>query len=166
MVRRDHVDIRIVQRPHRHAVQRLAVEHQVVRIELLDVRRYLARPFGRRRNLVARLPAENRRLIAIGHARERVLARDHVLHGGLEIVDELAVRPKFVGRLAAKRRVFTDAAPPLVLIHERNDDANSLAPRDRKQPVQRAKTLLVELARPEHVHTSPMSEPSRRTLMT
>ena len=68
MVRRDHVDVRIVERRQRHAVQRLAVDHQVIRIELFDVGRNLASPFGRRIDFVARLPAENRRLIAIRDA--------------------------------------------------------------------------------------------------
>ena len=68
VVRRDHVDVRIVERLHWHAVQRLAVDHQVIRIELLDVGGDLARPLGRGVDFVAGFPAEDRRLVAIGDA--------------------------------------------------------------------------------------------------
>ena len=69
VVRRDDVDVRVVERLHRHAVQRLAVDHQVVRIELLDVRGDFARPLGRRDRF--RCPSPSRKSPARRDRRRR-----------------------------------------------------------------------------------------------
>ena len=68
VVRRDDVDIRIVQRLTRARRAAIAVDHQVVWIELLDVGRDLAGPLGRGVDFVARFPAEDRRIVAVGDA--------------------------------------------------------------------------------------------------
>ena len=47
MVRRDDIDVWIVERLGGNAVQRFAVDHQMIRVELLDVGRDFARPLGR-----------------------------------------------------------------------------------------------------------------------
>ena len=69
VVRRDHVGIRLVDLPLRDAVQRAAVDDQMVRIELFDVGGDLVGPLGRGVDLVARLPAEDRLVVAVGDAR-------------------------------------------------------------------------------------------------
>src|SRR5688500_17651653 len=124
----------------------------MIRIELFDVGSDIAGPLGRGIELVPRFPTKNCRLVAICHAGERVLSHDHMADRSLEVVAQLRIGPEGLSRLAAKGGVFADAAPPLVLIHERENHADSLASSDLNEFVKRSEALFIELARRANVH--------------
>src|SRR5690348_8048632 len=120
----DDIDVGVVQRFGRNTSQRFAVNDEMILVELPDVGRDFARPGWSWQNLVPGFPAENRGIVAVFDAGVRVLSREKMADGRFEIVDDLRIGPKIVGLLTTERGVFTDAAPPLGLIDEGNDDAN------------------------------------------
>src|SRR5262245_61502873 len=85
VMRRDHVDIWIIERCPRHAMQRSAVDHQMIWIELFDKCSDAASPLGCRIDFVACLPAQNGRLIPVSHAGVRVLACEQITNSGFEV---------------------------------------------------------------------------------
>ena len=83
---------------------------------------------------------------------------DQISHGRLEIVDDLAIRPKC---LRWPRNAAYSPIPPHHLAWSTNGITTRIFLRDFDQLVQRAETLLVELARTTTACTaSPVSEPS------
>src|SRR6476659_1932695 len=104
------------------------------------------RPCRRRQNLVASFPPEDGSLVAISDAGAGVFPRQQITYGSLKIFDDLRIAPEIVGRFATESSIFADAAPPLGLVDEWNDDANAFTSGNLDYFVERAKPFFVKLA--------------------
>src|SRR5262249_43984297 len=130
----------------RHAAQRLPVNHEMILVDLLDVRGNFMRPRWCWINFVTGFPAENGWLVTIRDTGVGVFSRENVMNGCFEVVNDLSIIPESFGRLATKCRVFANATPPLGLVNKWNDHSNSLAVGNFNHLIKRAKAVLVEFA--------------------
>ena len=151
VMRSNDIDVWVIERFHGHAAKRFAVDHQMLRVELFDVGGDFTRPSWSRQNLVARFPSEDCGFIAILDARVDVFPRQQITDGSFKILNDLRIAPEVFGRFTPESRVFADAAPPLGLIDEGNDDANPFASGNLDDLVERAEAFFVKLARPADV---------------
>src|SRR4051812_30582503 len=115
-------------------------------VELLEVASDFAGPLGRRVDFIARFPAKYGRLFAVFHTGIDVFAREQIADCLFEVLDQLRVAPKRVGRFAAECRILANATPPSRLIDEGNDDTDPLAARDFDHAIQNAESFSIKLA--------------------
>src|SRR5690242_14307753 len=130
-------------------------------VEALDVRSDLGGPGGWGIDLVAGFPPENRHVVAIELARQRVAAVEDISNRLLEVVDELPVGPKILLSFAAKGSVLGGAAHPTPIVNERYDDAHLLLVGSLEHLVERLERCLVEFTRAKDMdviaHVGPLS---------
>src|SRR4051812_10489833 len=117
-------------------------------VELFEVGGNFASPLGFGIDLIAGLPTEDGGLIAVLNTRVDIFPGEQEVDRLFEVVDDLPVGPELVRGLAAKRGVLADAAPPLGLIDEGDNHANTLFSCDLHDLVECPKSFFAELAGP------------------
>ena len=123
----------------------------MIRVERFDVVRNLARPGGRRNNLISGFPAEHGFIVGVTDTGEGVRAREHKMNRLLEVGDKLRVGPEILLGFAAPARVFGAAALPNPVVHERNDEPDAGAIGGGENSIERAERCLVKFPRREHM---------------
>ncbi len=120
--------------------------------------RHLGQPGAGAVHFVAELPGQDRLVLAIRHAGNRVGAGQHVADGGLVVFLDLRVGVELGAFLAAMGRVGADAAQVIARLgREVEDHAHAVLVGQRKEAVHDLERLLVELPGALHVvpgHTS------------
>ena len=140
-----------------------SVSDQMVRVELLHVGGHLGLPCGLvgfvepslaigAVHLVAELPGENRFVVLVGHARNRVHAGEHVMDGLLEIGLHLRVGEERRAGFAAVGGIFPDAAQVVAAIGRQVEhDAYAVFVGQGQQVVEIDERCLVEFAGPQDI---------------